>query len=219
MPRTKGARRGRPANVVSERERTGRATLTVYVAAYMVSCHRSSGAACFLCPGSTWRVTRTPSSRGAPRSRARRTSPRGAASRGRTQGAVGASADARGRRESWCGDAGGRRTGGGGGGRGLTPHPALSAGVPAIVPRGDVAFVRKAHEQSEPGAAERRRQPCGVVHRPRHERHVVPEAAVGHEVVQVRMTGKATSYAHPSRDAALVPACDAPQTYASRRRA
>ena len=46
---------------------------------------------------------------------------------------------------------------------------------------------RAAHEQPEHGAAERLGQARGVMHRPRDERAVGPEPAVGHEQVQVRM--------------------------------
>jgi hypothetical protein len=49
-----------------------------------------------------------------------------------------------GRRESWRGDDQGWRIGCGG--LGLTPHPARTVGVPAVVPRGDVALVGNVHE-------------------------------------------------------------------------
>ncbi len=44
-----------------------------------------------------------------------------------------------GRRESWRGDDVGQRRGGG---LALTPHPARAVGIPAIIPRRDMPFVR-----------------------------------------------------------------------------
>ncbi len=47
---------------------------------------------------------------------------------------------------------------------------------------------RQAHEEPKHGATERLGQARGVVHRPRHDGPVWPEAAVGDEEVQVRMS-------------------------------
>jgi len=57
-----------------------------------------------------------------------------------------------------------------------------------------------AHEEPEHGTAKRFGQPRGVVHRPRDERPVGPEAAVGHEEVQVRMPVGARAMGLQTRD-------------------
>ena len=67
-----------------------------------------------------------------------------------------------GRREPWRGDDRGRRIGRDG--LSLTPHPARTVGVPAVVPRGDVTLVRNVHQ--DPGQRTRagprvRRPPSG----------------------------------------------------------
>ena len=58
----------------------------------------------------------------------------------------------------------------------------------------------KAHEEPEHGAAERLRQPRGVMRRPRDERPVGPEAAVSHEQVEVRMPVGAGTMRLETRD-------------------
>jgi hypothetical protein len=71
----------------------------------------------------------------------------------------------RSRRELWRGDDGGQHRGGG---LGVTPHPARAVGIPAIVPRRDMALVRNVYEHpgeelQRVGGLGARRWPLGLV--------------------------------------------------------
>ena len=68
-------------------------------------------------------------------------------------------------------------------------------------PRGLILVEQgQAHEEPEHGAAERFRQPRGVMDRPRDERPVRPEPAVGDEQVQMRMPVGARAMRLETRD-------------------